>query len=301
MKHISEIIEDILVEWAYRVHDGMPNPTNPQHIIELRESMEELNLPNNVIYQVIENLINEVTDEETKFKARSAETKKIIYFKNQDNLDKALDSGTAIAFEKDNGGEETEKEDDTGKLGADDFDTEKSGYLKKKSDKKDGEEKTDTSVAISKVNDKRFGVLKKKETALENEYIGEEDAKKLDEFNQDINEFLKNPTKEAAEALSEKYKLSQNASGSKLYLGFIAGDMRKILGEGNKLVETLGNVLNQFVDLKAKGDVQKRAMDKLQSASKPGLTTVVNSGLDVLCSLSIALFCTSPFDFKSTN
>jgi len=110
MKHISEIIEDILVEWAYRVHDGMPNPTNPQHIIELRESMEELNLPNNVIYEVIENLINEVTDEETKFKARSAETKKIIYFKNQDNLDKALDSGTAIAFEKDNGGEETETE-----------------------------------------------------------------------------------------------------------------------------------------------------------------------------------------------
>ena len=26
MNHISEIIEDILVEWAYRVHDGTPNP-----------------------------------------------------------------------------------------------------------------------------------------------------------------------------------------------------------------------------------------------------------------------------------
>ena len=32
MKHISEIIENILVEWAYRVHDGMPNPKNAQHI-----------------------------------------------------------------------------------------------------------------------------------------------------------------------------------------------------------------------------------------------------------------------------
>ena len=40
MKHISEIIEEILVEWAYRVHDGMPNPKNTLHIIELRESME---------------------------------------------------------------------------------------------------------------------------------------------------------------------------------------------------------------------------------------------------------------------
>ena len=56
MIHISEIIEEILVEWAYRVHDGMPNPKNAQHIQELRESMEELNLPNNVIYQVIDNL-----------------------------------------------------------------------------------------------------------------------------------------------------------------------------------------------------------------------------------------------------
>ena len=63
MKHISEIIEDILVEWAYRVHDGMPNPKNPMHIVQLRESMEELNLPNNVIYQVIENLINEQQQE----------------------------------------------------------------------------------------------------------------------------------------------------------------------------------------------------------------------------------------------
>ena len=59
MTNISEIIEEILVEWAYRVHDGMPNPKNAQHIHELRESMEELNLPNNVIYQVIQNLINE--------------------------------------------------------------------------------------------------------------------------------------------------------------------------------------------------------------------------------------------------
>ena len=55
MKHISEIIEEILVEWAYRVHDGMPNPKNAQHIHELRESMEELNLPNKVIYEVIQN------------------------------------------------------------------------------------------------------------------------------------------------------------------------------------------------------------------------------------------------------
>ena len=64
MKHISEIIEDILVEWAYRVHDGMPNPKNAQHIQQLRESMEELNLPNKVIYEVIQNLINEQDEDQ---------------------------------------------------------------------------------------------------------------------------------------------------------------------------------------------------------------------------------------------
>jgi len=77
MKHISEIIEEILVEWAYRVHDGMPNPKNSQHIQELRESMEELNLPNKVIYEVIQNLINEQDDEEKVTFKHDGETRTI--------------------------------------------------------------------------------------------------------------------------------------------------------------------------------------------------------------------------------
>ena len=43
----------------------MPNPKNSQHIQELRESMEELNLPNKVIYEVIQNLINEQDDDKS--------------------------------------------------------------------------------------------------------------------------------------------------------------------------------------------------------------------------------------------
>ena len=54
MKHISEIIEDILVEWAYRVHDGMPNPENPMHLIHLKESLNELRLPRKVVKKVLE-------------------------------------------------------------------------------------------------------------------------------------------------------------------------------------------------------------------------------------------------------
>ena len=54
-----KLIDEILTEWAYRVHDGMPNPKNPLHVVQLRESMNELNLPNKVIHKVINNLINE--------------------------------------------------------------------------------------------------------------------------------------------------------------------------------------------------------------------------------------------------
>jgi hypothetical protein len=92
MKHISEIIEDILVEWAYRVHDGMPNPKNTLHIIELRESMEELNLPNNVIYQVIQNLINEQDDEYEKDK------KEMIKWKDEKGEDRETSLATIKTY-----------------------------------------------------------------------------------------------------------------------------------------------------------------------------------------------------------
>tara|TARA_R110000765_G_scaffold195054_1_gene300647 strand:- start:20 stop:1819 length:1800 start_codon:yes stop_codon:yes gene_type:complete len=151
--------------------------------------MEELNLPNNVIYQVIDNLINEVTDKETKFKARSAETKKIIYYKNQDNLDAGIKSGHAIPFEKGDT-EEPEKEDDTGKLGADDFDTEKSGYLVKKDDKKD--EPTDD-----------------KPKAQSNGYSGDKD-KTLEQGNPNDSEEYNRDLEPDDEAFDEKNKKDAN-------------------------------------------------------------------------------------------
>ena len=51
---MSQIIDKILTEWAYRVPDGMPNPKDPLHIIHLEESMNELNLPREVAKKVLE-------------------------------------------------------------------------------------------------------------------------------------------------------------------------------------------------------------------------------------------------------
>jgi len=142
MQHISEIIEDILVEWAYRVHDGMPNPKNAQHIQELRESMEELNLPNKVIYEVINNLINEQDDEDEKITFNHDGEKHTVTKKtarqyasdiNQGD-DSEYKSAAVKAANLDSKDTKKDKEDDdSGKLSGDDFDTEK--YMGVKSDK----------------------------------------------------------------------------------------------------------------------------------------------------------------------
>jgi hypothetical protein len=47
MKH--PIINKILTEWSYRVHDGMPNSKNPVHLVHLRESLEHLKIDEEVI------------------------------------------------------------------------------------------------------------------------------------------------------------------------------------------------------------------------------------------------------------
>ena len=273
---MEQMINKILLEWSLRVHDGMPNKDNPLHIVQLRETLSHMKLSNKVTDLIIQNLT-----EGEKFYARNNDTDNISDFDSEEARDKAVKAGTHSKVDD----EEAEKE--LSKKGKDTEEPEKKDkpepvtyqntdtYMK--SSDTETSEKPDTSVAIDKVNDKRYGVLKKKETALEKGYIGPEDAQKLDEFNQDLNEFLKNPTQEGAEALVEKYKLSQNTNGKKLYLGFIAGDSRKLLGEDNLLIKEVGDVLNQFVDLKAKGDVQRLAMNKLQSTSKPELATIAKS------------------------
>ena len=156
MKHISEIIEDILVEWAYRVHDGMPNPKNAQHIQQLRESMEELNLPNKVIYEVIQNLINEQDDEDEKITFNHDGEKHTVTKKtarqyasdiNQGD-DSEYKSAAVKAANLDSKDTKKDKEDDdSGKLSGDDFDTEK--YMTGKSDK-DTDDKQKKAEKIKK-------------------------------------------------------------------------------------------------------------------------------------------------------
>ena len=47
-------IDKLLTEWAYRVHDGMPNPSDNYHMVQLGEYLNELRLSRKVIKKVLE-------------------------------------------------------------------------------------------------------------------------------------------------------------------------------------------------------------------------------------------------------
>jgi len=51
-----ELINKILVEWSYRVDNGMPNPKNPLHLVQLEETLNELRLPRKVSEKLLQNL-----------------------------------------------------------------------------------------------------------------------------------------------------------------------------------------------------------------------------------------------------
>ena len=55
----------IVKEWAYRVHDGKPNPNNSAHLYQLSEILIENKWPVGVIDELLQNL-NEEVDFDTK-------------------------------------------------------------------------------------------------------------------------------------------------------------------------------------------------------------------------------------------
>ncbi len=83
--NLSELINEILSEWAFRVEDGMPNPKNPTHLKELGFVLSEMGL-SHIKDALVENLLTEkgktpeevVEAEEGNFK-NPALNKKINY------------------------------------------------------------------------------------------------------------------------------------------------------------------------------------------------------------------------------
>jgi len=110
-------LDVIVKEWAYRVHDGKPNPKNDNHIYVLSNLLYELKWPMVVIDGVIKNL----KEQENKFKARSKETGKIRYFKDKESMDNAIDAGTVEPIEKSDKKDDQPQQDPTKLSGPKDF------------------------------------------------------------------------------------------------------------------------------------------------------------------------------------
>lgn len=62
------LIEKILEEWSFRVHNGMPNPKNPLHLVQLKETLDELSLPKKVSQMLLQNLRELEFDDQESFK-----------------------------------------------------------------------------------------------------------------------------------------------------------------------------------------------------------------------------------------
>mgnify|MGYP003111484548 FL=1 len=93
--------DDILIEWGYRVHNGQPNPKDTNHLYHLSQILYENGWP----YQVVEGLIQNLLEQETKFKGRTKDGD-LRYYKTKDALDKALEKGTVEPVDD----KETEKD-----------------------------------------------------------------------------------------------------------------------------------------------------------------------------------------------
>ena len=50
---MNDLIKKILIEWSFRLDDGMINLHNPKHMIVLSEVLKDMKLPTKVILEVI--------------------------------------------------------------------------------------------------------------------------------------------------------------------------------------------------------------------------------------------------------
>ena len=92
---MNNLIKKILIEWSYRLDDGMINLHNPKHMIILSEVLKDMKLPTKVILEVMGNL----TEDQT-FKAKSKETGRTVVYKSKEARDKAIKAGTAEPLDK---------------------------------------------------------------------------------------------------------------------------------------------------------------------------------------------------------
>ncbi len=106
MSYKNQIIEKILIEWAYRVDNGMPNPKNKEHISILSEVFFDLGLSEikNEFIQIL--LTEEDKSEEERLKPifKNPILNKIVTYQNKDGKEQKGLVGNLLSNPKDNPG-----------------------------------------------------------------------------------------------------------------------------------------------------------------------------------------------------
>jgi hypothetical protein len=95
---LSELINEILVEWAYRIDDGQPNPNNPKHINELSVVLSEMGLS-----EIKHELIQTLTEADSK-QFKNPILNKEIPYKDKDNKQTTGIVGNLLRLPKDHPG-----------------------------------------------------------------------------------------------------------------------------------------------------------------------------------------------------
>jgi hypothetical protein len=96
----SELISEILSEWAYRVDDGQPNPKNKKHLAELSIVLSEMGLSN-----IKDELFENLEEEDSKQFSNPLLNKKLKY-KNEKGEDKEAPIGNLLRLQKGSPGRE---------------------------------------------------------------------------------------------------------------------------------------------------------------------------------------------------
>ncbi len=123
---MDKLIKKILVEWSYRLDDGLINTESYTHLGILREILSELDLPAGFIMEFMGNLTE---SEKESFQAIKIDTKNVSDFGSKQTRDAAIKAGTH---------KKTDKKDDKTKSDVNVFDKptdDKSNILLKEKDK----------------------------------------------------------------------------------------------------------------------------------------------------------------------
>jgi len=254
-------IDNLVREWSWRVNDGMPDPKKRSHVRVLETVLRQYKYSEDFIQAYI----SQLTEEKT-YKAKStSDSGKIVVFKSKENMEKAIDDGTAEPLDKDQS-DLNKKDSKEPVKGASLYKTKETDKIKAKqgSEKSSKENKKVIDDFETRINNRVDGL-----TDSQSELVKKASKKIKVLFDETAS---KDEQTAAAQWLVDKTGFSANAmpkSGKrKAYLNKLGGG-KKILGNGTNSTEALVQKMESLVELRQFN--AKSVKLELSSAAKPDL------------------------------